>query len=926
MSLIEEQNLKENNQDQQIKTSELNELNEDNKLLGNSYSIDINNLNKFKNDLIEYIKKIEKNLKNSLSSTTEKIYDISSNLDEKFLSIDEKTKLLTDLISETKFDISKFNEFEKFKKLTEDKIISFDIRIQNNQKNISQTNLKYDQLFIKEFQCPNLLGKNQKYETVKDFIYWINSQTEELKSKTNKISNTITVLQTQRENSMSDISKLLESTVKQCNIYTEKRIKQIEKVNEEFLKKYNEKIMDVKMLNCKEAIELQNKTNELIEKIDDYNELKKNVFNKIDEGEEKYKLENEITLQRFDEIWEEFKEIKSKFGKLADFIKDIKFKKNLNEFVNPVNKQIKKQFVNKKIIRTLTHNLKLEKNFSIDSDDVEKVDVKYNPYKNDESFDENIKSFTKSMKNINNNSAKRLTFFDNNEKSNSKTRRKFVKLNTARYSKTLFKMNDINIDDDDTNKSKENYKKRYSYVHKDSILKKSINNNNNNNISHFNNNNNTNNSNNDNNNTNNNVINNNDKDNNNLNNDNNKNNNTNNNNDSINNNNNNNNDNDNNSNNNNNKNDNKNNNDNNNNNNNTNNNDNNNNNNSNNNNSNIIIYHTKETIDAEKSSKNNYDDNNINDNIHDDKNNNIQNDNNVENDIEKKNKINQFIEKKSKNNIEDFEKLKHENNNNNNNYNNNTNNNFNNSNKDINNNNNYNNINNNNIYNNNIINKNQIINTIYQKTLPSSKTKESRNPIILNDNILKTENNINSKNISNNIKDNFHLNIKLKNLNNIKNINEIKANNNNINFNNTIKLHNKKNIQESLDISNLGQKIILSNDFKYNQNYNSSNDLLHQVNKSLSPIVSVKQIVLNNDINKLNYSNKRMKSDFDGSLKKQNLFIVNSQNNKGWNPPINSNKNYFNANYMNSPSKKYKKNNNDDFILNGMKIMSLGKK
>ena len=256
----------------------------ENEISGNSYNIDLNNLNKFKNDLLEYVKIIEKNLKNSLSSTTEKIYNISSNFDEKISSINEKTKLLSNLISETKFDITKFNELEKFKKSTEDKIISFDIRIQNNQKNISETNLKYDELFISNFQCPNLLGKNQKYETVKDFIYWINSQTEEIKIKTNKLSNSISVLQSQKEKSMSDISKLLESTVKQCNLYTEKRIKQMEKVNEEFLKKYNEKIMDVKMLNCKEAIELQNKTNELVEKIEDYNELKNNVFNMINEG------------------------------------------------------------------------------------------------------------------------------------------------------------------------------------------------------------------------------------------------------------------------------------------------------------------------------------------------------------------------------------------------------------------------------------------------------------------------------------------------------------------------------------------------------------------------------------------------------------------------------------------------------------------
>jgi len=74
-----------------------------------------------------------------------------------------------------------------------------------------------------------------------------------------------------------------------------------------------------------------------------------------------------------------------------------------------------------------------------------------------------------------------------------------------------------------------------------------------------------------------------------------------------------------------------------------------------------------------------------------------------------------------------------------------------------------------------------------------------------------------------------------------------------------------------------------------------------------------------------NYGNIK----FDSNLKKQNLFIVNSTSNKGWNPPINPNKNYFNNNYMTSPSsKRYKNNNNnnDDFILNGMQIMNFGKK
>ena len=53
----------------------------ENEISGNSYNIDLNNLNKFKNDLLEYVKIIETNLKNSLSLTTEKIYNISSNFE-----------------------------------------------------------------------------------------------------------------------------------------------------------------------------------------------------------------------------------------------------------------------------------------------------------------------------------------------------------------------------------------------------------------------------------------------------------------------------------------------------------------------------------------------------------------------------------------------------------------------------------------------------------------------------------------------------------------------------------------------------------------------------------------------------------------------------------------------------------------------------
>ena len=129
----------------------------------------------FKNDIIFHIHLIENNLKNLLENKMLKIDQISSVLNEKYVKLNEKNKVLSDLVSKINYTESNMEKYEDYKKNTEYKLTSLNVKLSDNEKHLNETNIKLDKIMIDQFTIPNLLGPNCKYTKTNDFLYWLNS-------------------------------------------------------------------------------------------------------------------------------------------------------------------------------------------------------------------------------------------------------------------------------------------------------------------------------------------------------------------------------------------------------------------------------------------------------------------------------------------------------------------------------------------------------------------------------------------------------------------------------------------------------------------------------------------------------------------------------------------------------------------------------
>ena len=137
----------------------------------------------------------------------------------------------------------------------------------------------------------------------------------------------------------------LEYTIKTFNNLlknnNDAQIKIINQLNEKNLKESKnmvdilaERVMELRLENSKHSLDLISKTNEIKEQMAKIKEMKGELLNEFYNKIDDFKLETNKTVNSFNEFKNEYAVIRKKFLELAEFIKDIRFKKNLGADVN----------------------------------------------------------------------------------------------------------------------------------------------------------------------------------------------------------------------------------------------------------------------------------------------------------------------------------------------------------------------------------------------------------------------------------------------------------------------------------------------------------------------------------------------------------------------------------------------------------------
>lgn len=340
-------------------------------------------LAEIKNELLAKIQELESKLSLQIqvqtSETNQNFIDYSTRLND----LSEKYTSLSSSVTEQKVKIAKIDDFESFKRKADDQLITHEIRLANTMKDLANAKFKYDKMFIENLTVPGYIGECSQYKTMREYIDYNIGIVQTLVSAKDKLQQDMKEYRQQADLLLKDYLNIINTNSRRCNEYTDQQIEKIKKLLSENKDDFNEKCMELRVDNTKVSMDLKAKMNEFMDEWDKILQIRDDIYKKLNDHLYIYKNDFNTTQKDFADMKKEFKAIKSKFRELVEFIKDVRFRKNLGTL----------QEVKKKDITALTQKLKFSRKHSksIDLSEPE-VDLNYDFFTGETKNNDDIKN------------------------------------------------------------------------------------------------------------------------------------------------------------------------------------------------------------------------------------------------------------------------------------------------------------------------------------------------------------------------------------------------------------------------------------------------------------------------------------------------------------------------------------------------------
>ena len=327
-----------------------------------------------KDDIMNYFKQKFEEYSTKLDENISKITQIEKNFEIMTESININYNKIIKTQATMQSELDKLKNYDSFSKNVKDRLVSHEIRLNNIREDFSKATQKYDKIYLDNLELPGFIGRCAKYKNCQIFF--------------EDVIKNLATLNLFREKNIIDLKSYkekLENIIKTFHILVDNnnqaQIKYINSQNEKnitdcknMMKILEERIKDVKVDNAKYSMDIMKKTEEMHKKWDRIDKIKEEIFGEFNIKNDEIKKMNNDTIDKFNEFKKEYKIIRDKFFELADFIKDIRFQKNI--------KNIYSQILYRKNIKSICKSLN------------ELNDIKNNSNKNDETDLELIKNIS----------------------------------------------------------------------------------------------------------------------------------------------------------------------------------------------------------------------------------------------------------------------------------------------------------------------------------------------------------------------------------------------------------------------------------------------------------------------------------------------------------------------------------------------------
>ena len=409
------------------------------------------------NELLSDINSLEKKLSDKITQLSIVIQNQKLISEQNFELSKGNYKILLEKI-ESNENLDKIKQqFTEFKTKINNNLIVNNSKISSLERELKDIGFKYDNLFNNNISTPGLIGKGGKYKDLRNFREYLDKKINELIIYKEK---NIIDIKKYKEKTDNIIGQIQLRTQNNESKYFEFCYEKINEAKKEIMDKFSlldESINNIKIENGKYSFDLIKKSEDLQNQINTFKNIEQDINTKLKEQSEKYQNYNNDLVKLFESQSDEFKLIKSRFTELSEFIKDVRFMRNLNNFkgkgVNLDNEINSVSFL--KDSRLLSKRINFDKPQKYNKN--EEIKYEYNKTENDFNKKNEDEEKNKNIKNnIKYNIKQNILNVNNNiNNSNNNIKSKEIKSPKKLINNLIINTSTINSDNSSIKKNKD---------------------------------------------------------------------------------------------------------------------------------------------------------------------------------------------------------------------------------------------------------------------------------------------------------------------------------------------------------------------------------------------------------------------------------------------------------------------------------------
>ena len=365
-------------------------------------------LKNFKNEILSLLSENTKKLEEKIEKYKIQITKTENEYEKNTKKISFQYNEIINNQANINSKLDKLKGYDSFVLKTNDQITSHELKLNSIKTDLSKSIQKYDKIYLDNLIVPGYIGEFSKYKNCQFFFDDVILQLSKLNSFKEKNILDFKSYKEKLDSYIKTFNLIIENNSKANLKYANEIGEKIEKNCKDMIEIVNEKLMDLRIENSKYSIEIKNKYLDLNKEYENILNIKNEIYNKFDREINSFKNLSNNTISSFNEFKKEFGNIKFKFFELAEFIKDIRFRKNIGGNIQKKEiKEVVKKITNKRKNSFDDSDLKINKkekeilNFNFSKNDIKNNKRECHSHEN--KYRNNIFKNNKN-KNISNNS------------------------------------------------------------------------------------------------------------------------------------------------------------------------------------------------------------------------------------------------------------------------------------------------------------------------------------------------------------------------------------------------------------------------------------------------------------------------------------------------------------------------------------------